>query len=372
MDDKVKIMPQKSPPLDLAGISLEFASKGERVKVSQRGYLTSLDSKFHGIAEQMCRTLNITPCWNLLVRWNEKETLIFCDNLPITLRIRSKEENIKKGQFLYRKDIADITSLSFKDYYNDLNPKEGEKVFCIISKGYLHGIYYDFTGDLNLIEFQSYMGELYKQLEYPYIYNSLEDGTIDKMIENGWFPFVELLGDDCEQLIKIIEEKELSRIPKWCQESFSEVRIKKITDRWKKYSAYQRKRMQFEEGIQCFYDQKFIAAISTLTPLVEGTFNEYLLKKTGKGISYKGDKIVESIYKEAVSRFGESSLLLPQAYKNYLLQYFFKNTNSAISNDTVRNASAHGRARDDAYTYEKTIIVILTLDQLFFFMERAE
>lgn len=370
MNDKYKVKPIIKPPLELSGISLEYASKGDKVQIAQKGSITSFDSGFNTIADNMCNTFSISPGWNILVRSNEDQTLIFRDNLPMMMNIRSKK-GVKKGQLIYQNDIADITSLSFEDHFNDINPLKKEKVICIISVGYAHGIYFDFTGELDPNNFKTDIGLLFKQLKFPHIYNSLNDGTVLEMVEEGWFPFVEILGKESVQLTAMIKEQKADKISTWCEETFNQERVKKITQRWEKYSAYQAKRKQFEEGVECFYEKKYTASISTLNPLVEGVFNQYLLNKTGKGIPYKGDKIAESIYKEALGRLGENSLLFPEAFKDYLLKYFFKHTTASVVDDVTRNASSHGRSKDEAFTFEKAILVILTLDQIFFFMDRT-
>ena len=369
MNEDQKIVPIVREPLSLDGISLNSALKGDNVSISVKGSLTSFDVGFHEVSSHLCHVLSILPAWRLLVKWNEVETHIFIDNFPMMLNVRINK-SIQKGEHLYKNDIADVSTLSFGDQSNNLNPKKGEKVIAIISAEYLHGLYYDFTGELDPGEFIFNMGSLYKQIHYPHIYRSFEDDTIVKMIEKGWFPFVGLVDDENKLLMAIFKEGKADRVSDWCEDTFDHARIDKMVQRWLGYAAYQSKKTQFEQGLKCVKDGNYIAAILTLNPLVEGVFNEYLMQKTGKGISYKGNQIAESIYKKAVERLGENSLLLPKHFRDYLLKYFFKHNTSPVSDDVTRNASAHGRSKDAAFDFEKALIVIMTLDQLFFFMDR--
>ncbi len=366
---KDKIVPIVREPLSLNGISLNSALKGDNVSISVKGSLTSFDVGFHEVSSHLCRVLSIPPAWRLLVKWNEAETHIFIDNFPMMLNVRINK-TIQKGEHLYKNDITDVSTLSFGDESSNLNPKKGEKVIAMLSADYLHGLYYDFTGELDPDDFILNMGSLYKQIHYPHIYRSFEDDTIARMMDKGWFPFVGLMENENKLLIAMFREDKADRVLQWCENTFDHSRIDKIIQRWSDYTAYQAKKTQFEQGIQCVKDGNEISAILTLNPLVEGVFNEYLLQKTGKGISYKGNQIAESIYKEAVDRLGENSLLLPKQFKDYLLKYFFKHNTSAVSDDVTRNASAHGRSKDDAFNFEKVMIVILTLDHLFFYMDR--
>ena len=48
---------------------------------------------------------------------------------------------------------------------------------------------------------QTELGRLHRHLEFQAVYHTLEsEDCFKKMIDDGWFPFVEILGKDYEEL----------------------------------------------------------------------------------------------------------------------------------------------------------------------------
>jgi hypothetical protein len=214
------------------------------------------------------------------------------------------------------------------------------------------------------------MGFLYREMAYASLYISLGNGIIEKMISLGWFPFVQIIGRESQNLTALITENKLDKIDAWASGIFSDEKIKVFIEFWKEHRVYQQKQQQFEAGIKCFFEGNYISAITTLTPLIEGAINEYMIMKTGKGISYKGEDIAEAIYRDALLKADERSIMLPMQFKIYLSNYFYKHTTSSTTDQAVRNSVSHGRARDESFTRERALQILLTIDQLFFYMDK--
>ncbi len=354
---------------DLAGFAVETASAGETVKVQVAGSLTSFDPTFHKI----CRSiLSLTQSQNvdsLLVRIDKKGTAkIFENNFPIVAKTLAKRK-IKKGGIVLDRDIADIGQISFHLDDQNVNPKNGEKVIWLFRFGYIFGIYFDFTGDLIFEDASREMARLYKRVLYYDLYDALEEGKLDSLIARGWFPFINLIGQGHDQLLALLKESKLDRLEAWSEEAFPNERIQKLSEGWFDNASFQKKKKTIEEGLANFYEGKFIAAISTLTPMVEGIANENALQKTGKGIrTSSGARIAEGIAKIAKEKVAYDSLIFPDLFQKYLTDYYFQQTKSDNSKIASRNPVSHGKAKDESFTRERTLQVILTLDQIRFYL----
>ncbi|MGC4034439.1 MAG: hypothetical protein QM764_00665 [Chitinophagaceae bacterium] len=361
--------PRVIAPINIHGFSLTTARSGEQFQIIQKGAFTAFDPNFHVYAEQILRIIGSKGNWNLLIRIDSAETKIYEDNLPISLQVRAKKK-MEASAPVFEGDIADIESLSFKDSFEDINPLEGEKVLCILSIDYLHGLYFDLTGKLKTEEFQKDLGRLYRHLRYFNVYNALANGDINQLTTIGWFPFIQLLDGYFNVIVSLVRENKLNQVDSFINEKFTNERVSELTKYWEEHSSFQKKKQQITEGLECFLEGSFAACISTLTPLIEGVFNDYLLTKTGKGLSYKGDDIADAIYKTASTKTDDGSLLLPADFRDYLIKHFFKNMKASTSNEATRHVVGHGRAEDIAFTRERSLQIILTLDQLFFYMDK--
>jgi hypothetical protein len=315
----------RRPAIEFDAFSAETVVVGgqDTVQLIRKGSKTSLDYDFYTYTNGICSVFGITTCWNLLIRSNESETKLYRDNIPISLLVRAKKP-LKAMRAVFENDIVDILGLSFQDGIANINPEPNEKVFCIISKGYMHGLYFDLTGKLDPEVFKREIGFLYREMAYANLYMALDEGIIEKMIGLGWFPFVQIIGIESQNLIALISENKIYKIASWINGVFPDDRIRSFSELWKENKIYKKKQQQFEAGLKCFFDMNYISAITTLTPLIEGAFNEYMIQKTG----------------------------------------------SATSNEAVRNTITHGRANDESFTRERALQILLAIDQLFFYMDK--
>ena len=79
---------------------------------------------------------------------------------------------------------------------------------------------------------------------------------------------------------------------------------------------------------------------------------------------------LKAVAKGAVD--AENSLLFPQYFLEYLTGSIFKEfdlANSAGSTtELLRHSASHGVADEDAYTPDRALQVLLTLDQIYFYL----
>ena len=69
----------------------------------------------------------------------------------------------------------------------------------------------------------------------------------------------------------------------------------------------------------------------------------------------------------------DKSLLLPHRFSNYLQDVYFAHFNPDVSDiDVARHSVAHGVAAAEKFNQKSAVIGILTVHQLFYFLENLE
>lgn len=361
---------------DLCGLSMNTALPGENVKVLQKAFFTSYEEDhqryFDGILSPFVGT-NTTDCNQLLVVIRENKAKIFTKH-PLVLKIKSKVD-IKKFQPIFKGQILDIEAVEFKDDLFDLDVKDGDKFLWLFRKNWSFGLYYDFSKNLKVDLLWSELGECYRKLEFYSLYSFLSrESDFDKLIEKGWFPFIQIIGSEFDQLRKSIDsEKELSRVENYIGNSFTKERITNLSDFWWRNSIFNNKKDLIQAGLTSFLrgdDHDIINCIKTLSSEIEGIIridyhNKYKTKPTTKELK---DYVVNS----GKSKFGNSdSLGFPGLFLNYLDKVLFRGFDVEKNDCKLsRHSVGHGVAPKEEYTKARALQLILSLDQIYFYLRK--
>ena len=225
----------------------------------------------------------------------------------------------------------------------------------------------------NLVQMQIQLGQLYRYLAFQYIYQSLEsEHLLEKMVADGWFPFVEILGNEYKTLFEDYQNDKFTYNDKVkiLLESFDETRLRKITDKWWENPFFQEKRELLQTGIDAFLDgtkSGYISCVKNLYPEIEGILRSLYRADHEKG-TYKTQKLLEHLLEVGGRNVADDhSLLLPHEFLKYLNSSFFKNFDPAtMTDDLSRHSVAHGAASEKGYSAEKALQALLTLDQIYF------
>ncbi|MEF8847380.1 MAG: hypothetical protein V5A57_03070 [Candidatus Paceibacterota bacterium] len=203
--------------------------------------------------------------------------------------------------------------------------------------------------------------EIFQTLEYDDLYQ--------KMKQDGWFPFLELLGDDFDDLRWLYKTDNYSE--NRLSEKFGEERIGKIKNRWWSKEIFESKKPILQKGLNEFLENNQrgdISCIKILVSEIDGVIREIYYQETGKGKAKTSD--LKDFVKEKGRRKGgdDSSLLLPAAFFDYLDDKFYDQFDLAKGGPEVaRPSSTHGVVDPEKYTHDKALQAILTLDQLYFY-----
>ena len=305
---------------------------------------------------------------------------IYINDFPVTTKVRFKRnlKSFELGTLIKHSDIADICELSFPD----INIQDSDSVVCCLKVGWKFLLYFDSRGrrgqNADVASIFTVIGDLYRYLSFQEVYDTLESEThFKEMVDDGWFPFVEILGADYERLTASYENGRSAsdHEVKILLEKFDEARIKGMTEKWWEKPLFQKKRGILQAGIEAFLqgtESGCINCIKNLYMEIEGIMQSLYFKDNEESTRsiQKLLNHLKTVAKGAVD--AENSLLFPQYFLDYLTESIFKEfdlANSAASTTELsRHSASHGVAEAKAYTPDKALQALLTLDQIYFYL----
>lgn len=361
------------------GFVVENVEKGNKAKILTKASFISDDPKFYHFTEQISNMflnkadiLINNVCQFLILIHQDLSADLYVNDLPVILEIKAKR-NIKKGEKIYQDYIADIRKLKF----DGIRIEETDKIIYCFKVGWKFALFFNLhVNDHELLEIektQLELGSVYRRLQFQYVYNALEsEKQFEEMLNDGWFPFIEILGD-YKKLIGFYENKfNFNNNIKGFVDNFDKKRIDKIVSKWWKNEIYKDKKELIVAGINAYLQNDkngFVNCIKTLSSEAEGIIRiSYFNKTKSKNISTK-DLIKHTIEKGRYKVESNYSLFFPSAFLKYLESVFFRNFNLKKGNIKIsRHSSSHGVAESNEYDKEHALQVILVLDQLYFYL----
>ena len=382
---------------NINGFSLCNVPKGHYFWALSSSRLTSDQPIFYKCLEEISKLyfypseykININSVYSFLILIHQDLSAdIYLNDFPIEIKCRSKGP-LKEKTLVLNNDIADIVELRFPG----IDIQESDKVICCLKVGWKFGLYFNFMRNPNLVQkeigssefeevelevsniaqMQSQLGQLYRYLAFQYVYQSLESEPLfEKMVADGWFPFVEILGNEYKTLFENYQNDNFGyddevRI---LLESFGETRLRKITDKWWENPFFQEKRELLQVGVDAFLGgtkSNYISCVKNLYPEIEGILRS-LYRADHEEAPYRTQKLLEYLLDVGKRNVADDhSLLLPQDFLKYLKSSFFRHFDPATATDDLsRNSVAHGAASEKGYSAEKALQALLTLDQIYF------
>lgn len=364
---------------DIAGFVAKNVKKGEKnVHVIYKGMYISDQPEFYNYIEKLSNIflpkLNVmvnSVCRFLVIIHKDLTADIYVNDFPVILSIKAKR-NIEKGQLVSINDIADIGQIKF----GDISIKADDKIMYCFKVGWKFGLYFNLDNkrQLDVDKCMLEIGALYRYLHFQHLYKVLENDTeFDELLKDGWFPFIDIIGDEYKELSKIykdkfdFENKTLNIVDK-----FDSTRINKISDKWWSNELFNSKKSLISAGIDAYFQNDkngFINCIKNLTSEIEGITRLHYFGETNKS-KPKFSELVKHIIEKAKEKSGsDDSLLLPMHFLRYLDEIFFADFDLSDNKVTLsRHSSSHGVAKEDDFHKIKALQTILTLDQVYFYI----
>ncbi len=355
------------------GIVLEHASPGENVKVAEEMFITPEHPLFSEIAshlfEDLIKGIDINHVNQLLVIIKPDERAYVFKSFPLSMKVITRLSEVHKYQLLYKKDIVDISSASFDCEDIDVNPEENDKLIFLYRQSWNFGLYFNFTGKLDIPQAKQMIGYCIRRLLYlnEYKFNA-STKYFNLMLTDGWFPFIGLFGGGIDKLRAYYQDnKKHPHILVEMINSFDKDRVERMANRWWNNQIFNSKKKLLREGIDNYNDSKYISACKVLATELDGIlriafhkeFNK--LPKTNDLIRYIRDIGTRHFY-------SIDSLTFPNLFFEYLEKFIFQKFD--IEKNVIpegRHSVAHGVAGTSIYTREFSLKLILTLDNIYFY-----
>src|SRR5690606_36297678 len=128
--------------------------------------------------------------------------------------------------------IADIEGVAFKDDIFELNVKDGDKFLWLFRVGWNYGLFFDFSEELKTDSLFKELGESYRIIQFFDLYSYFsQSNNFQKLQARGWFPFIQLIGGDFEQLIAA-PDTDLPKVESAIANKFNKQILDQITQKW--------------------------------------------------------------------------------------------------------------------------------------------
>ncbi len=366
---------------NIVGFNLETARKGEKVKVLTRLGITSDESDFYNYIDQISGSYFSTKEFPVLINsvsnfliiiHKDLSADVYFNDFPIQVEIRIKG-NINKGEIIRDSQISDIRRITFPN----VSFEKTDKVFCCLKVGWKFFFYFDLHREESFDEnfFSKELAHYYRYLSFKYVYEIFEsDSSFNEMLVQGWFPFVEIMGNELKHLKNVFKDnsslgEELNKFI----DKFDQGRIEKIVAKWWNKESFKKRKSLLTAGIDAFLQNTqsgFINCIKTLISEIEGIcVDEYFKEKQTKRI--KGPKFIKNLIEKGKKKSGsEHSLIFPQKFFEYLDKGIYANFDPDSNEIKLsRHSSLHGNVSEEEYTKEKALQIILSLDQIYYYVD---
>lgn len=289
-----------------------------------------------------------------------------------SLEILAKND-IKAGQLVRSGDIADIRRLKA-----DVPVGEDDKIIYCFKVEWKFGLVFDmptFGQKLDIDRFWRMCGDLYRHVAFENVYEALAEGpAFDVMRDAGWFPFIELIGGNWDDLVASYRaqpplEPRIKEMPS----KFTDERIGRMASRWWYKKAFADKRPLIEAGLQAFMRRDgagYINCITTLYPLIEGILRDVYFAEKGIVNGAKTPELLRLLHDKGKLKSGsDASLFLPADFFKYLSDIVFARFDVEKGNVKMsRNSAMHGVADPADYSDVRALQAVLILDQICFYL----
>jgi hypothetical protein len=208
-------------------------------------------------------------------------------------------------------------------------------------------------------------------VRYRHLYDAITDEVVfGRLIQAGWFPFVEILASDFKDLANCCEANfDLTDAETALLAKIDESRLDRILERWIAKPHFSPKVSLLKAAMSAFKANEPIAVIKIVLTEIEGIINDAYKNAHGRGAKIK--ELLAFAVDSAERKAGRpDTLLFPAAFAKYLASYAFAHFDPVQQDGTAgsRHAVGHGAALADSYTMCRALQAILTLDQIAFFI----
>jgi hypothetical protein len=362
--------------IKIDGFATETIPKNCTGTIIRKGFISSYEPAFEKICDNLLNLLvgrSESDFINTLIAVIKKDdTGLVYRHFPMQIGIRTKKEK-KQYEVVFENELLDINKVEFVDDIFKLDIADEDKFVWLFRKNWKFGLFFDFTGGLKTNELAQELATHYKHLMFFNYYAAKQErDSFIELIKDGWFPFVQLLGSDFEQLIQHYrDDKKYDFQIKGILDNFDKDKVYAFSEQWWGNSIFNDKRGILEAGIEAYFQNStsgYVNATKTLSTEIEGIIRVAYFREKGKNPSTADLK--EYVQTCGSQKFSADSLGFPELFYEYMNHSIFQGFN--LNSDEIpssRHSYAHGVAKLENYNQIRAFQLILTLDQIYFFLK---
>jgi hypothetical protein len=355
------------------------------VKVRPRGAYTSDQPEFHRYIDSLTSTLSHaleatghqvlfdSVSWFLVVVRGDRSADLYVDTVPVSLFVRVKRDH-EVGQSVTDQSMADVQCMRF----NGLELTDDDQIIFCFKVGWKFALFFDLGRQraeldqgypLNVSDMEADLAHLYRLLRFQGAYETVADkGMLDRLLADGWFPFIEILGPDFESLRRGYLEDSVEAHESALLKAFTPERIDGLAAGWWRHAALADRRPILEPALEAFKRGEAVSTIKILLTEIEGVIRDAYVAALGE--TAKLTKLLDFLIERGVANSSRTSTYFPLQFLGYLQQYTFADfdlgTGAGVS--ATRHGVSHGAAKAGDYTMRRALQAILTVDQIRFYL----
>ncbi|MBL9152715.1 MAG: hypothetical protein JNK37_09530 [Verrucomicrobiales bacterium] len=288
---------------------------------------------------------------------------VYINELLPQISMRAKRA-IKKGSFVTLDDILDVQRLT----YEGIGIAKDVGIVVVLSSGWRKGLFYD----LNPIcppdfverdfDVEATLGQYYAYILFQNLL-AIPEATWEELRNQDWFPFIHLPHDLVQRIIQYASE---GRTVDDMLDEIAEETRKLVGERlgeWKANPILEKHFKIFEKAYEEFCEDDFISATGLLFPRIEGVLRSNFLEVAPSGRATQGN-LVSAAIDHAELPPHEGSLLLPERFRRFLVDHYFRGFDPNDPDCLSRHTVAHGVAPVELFNKKGATLGFLVLLQL--------
>ncbi|HDS09821.1 MAG TPA: hypothetical protein ENN73_06280 [Firmicutes bacterium] len=363
---------------NLEGFFVPSTGSGEMVEIISEALLTSDDARFLKYMEKIKNVfltpldISINSIYQLLIVCHpDFSAHVYTNDIQIEYWNKAGEE-INPGE---KKTglIRELYGINFPEIA--INPED--KLFFCFKENWKFGLFF-YIDPFNILDFDwvsSRIAFLFRRMKLDNIYETNETNLeFMKMMIDGWFPFVELIGEEFDHLISLYKDPHnfngkmnhfLSR--------FDKTRIDIISFKWWENPVFADKQELIEEGIGHYLrgtSEGYLNCLSILFSQIEEVIKAQYARESGKTGNISMSYLLTYLIERGKTKIGhKDSLYIPDYYYRYLKEivfavFKFEKDNLKVSDIVPTNMDIE----PETFLKIRALETFLILDQIYFYL----
>ena len=293
---------------------------------------------------------------------------VYINDVNVKLMIRPKRAMAAMSP-ISKSAIADISDLKIEGI--PISPTD--HLYVCLKAGWRFLLFFDLTRKLDMDSIGKELARAYRYLLFRDEYSMLENQPLfDSLMNDGWFPFTEMLGSDFVKLETAYSHRdEPVKFKAFLDEitsQFNEERLSALQEIWWSYEPLAAKRKIIEEAVSDYLAKKYISCIKVLYSEIEGLIRLRFHAELGSRPTFA--HLRDFVGKKALAKYDDpTSLGFPTVFLEYITKNIFADFDLDSGNVVLsRHSAEHGVADQSLYEKEKALQAILVVDQIRFYL----